>query len=189
MQRIRLTVWAGLVHAAVGRWRALMNVALAQPTCANQPPVRLTVAFVNSARLGAPSPIADDLRIAAARRAAPLTELTLQYPAALGITTSDLGLAGCRRPATDFRLVAIDGAGLAGCPPNAAMALGDARAAVQLGTYRFTTTALLTILAGDYDDGQLGLLAYVDGVNPLAASSSIAAPPVPRRRGSAVSCR
>ncbi len=47
------------------------------------------------------------------------------------------------------------------------MALGDARAAVRIGTYRFTATALLTILSGDYRDGQLGLVAFVDGLNPL----------------------
>jgi hypothetical protein len=47
------------------------------------------------------------------------------------------------------------------------MALGDARAAVRLGTYRFPATAKVTLLSGLYGDDGLGLVAFVDGINPL----------------------
>lgn len=145
-------------------------------------PARLAVSFGAGARLGAPTAISAVLRIDPRAQPAPLTRLALQYPDGLGITTSGLGLASCRRPTADFRLVSIEGAGLAGCPGNAVMALGDARAQVRLGTYRFTATATVTVLAGAFSDDGLGLVAFVDGLNPLGyklayAGMAGAAPP------------
>lgn len=144
----------------------LLLLALLAPS-ALAAPARLDVAFGDGARLGEPAAIGVELRIDPRAHSAPLTTLTLQYPASLGITTSGLGLAGCRRPATDFRLVSIEALGLAGCPRNAVMALGEARAQVRIGTYRFPATATVTLLAGVYGDDGLGLVAFVDGINPL----------------------
>ncbi|MDO8185546.1 hypothetical protein Q5424_20785 [Conexibacter sp. JD483] len=141
--------------------------AICAPAAFAAAPVRLAVGFAPDARLGAMTPITAELRIDPHIRPAPLTSMTLQYPGSLGITTSGLGLAGCRRPAADFQLVSIDAIGLAGCSANAVMALGDAHAQVRIGTYRFAATAKVTVLAGVYGDDGLGLVAFVDGINPL----------------------
>lgn len=163
MARRRLAASLTLLLLAVAGAFGASGSAAAAPAA----PARLDVGFGAGARLGAPAAIEATLRIDPRALPAPLTRLTLQYPASLGITTSGLGVAGCRRPAADFRLVSIEGIGLAGCSPNAVMALGDARAAVRVGTYRFPATATVTLLSGLYGGDGLGLVAFVDGINPL----------------------
>lgn len=161
----------------------LTSLLCAAAATAARPAAQLSVAFARDARAAAATPVSAVLRVDPRLQPAPLTDLALQYPASLGITTSGLGVAGCRRPASDFLLVAIEGVGLAGCPRNAVMALGDARAYVRIGTYRFEATASVTVLAGSYDRGELGLVAFVDGINPLgyklAYRGSAGAAPAP----------
>jgi hypothetical protein len=112
-----------------------------------------------------------------------LTEIRVLYPASLGVTTSGLGLAACRRPASDFEQVMIPGIGLAGCPRNAVMGYGTARGEVRLGTLTIPETASLTVLAGPVQRGLLGLVAYVDGRHPfgvkLAFAGQVQSAPAP----------
>ncbi len=157
--------------------------AVAASGSATAAPGSLSVALEQGAQLGRQSPIRAELRIDPKQQPSPLTSLRLLYPDSLGVTTSGLGLAECRRSPADFRAVSIESIGLAGCSPNAVMAIGDAQAAVRLGTYRFRATASITVLSGAYGDAGLGLVVFVDGVNPLgyklAYSGSAAEAPAP----------
>ncbi len=155
-----------LLLAGLGAVCASAVGAAAPAAGAATPSARLTVGLDAGARLGGTSALHARLRIDPRRHRAPLTGLRLLYPESVGITTSGLALAS-RRAAVDFRLVAIEGLGLDGCPANSVLALGSARARVRIGTYHFPAVARVTLLAGLYADAALGLVAFIDGINPL----------------------
>lgn len=144
-----------------------VGAAAAPAAGGTTPSARLTVGLDPGARLGGTSALHARLRVDPRRHRAPLTGLRLLYPESVGITTSGLALASCRRAAVDFRLVSIEGLGLDGCPANSVLALGTARAQVRIGTYFFPAKAQVTLLAGPYADAALGLVAFIDGINPL----------------------
>jgi len=136
-------------------------------------PVRLTAGFDPGARLGGASALNVELHVDARRRlSSPVTQVVVWFPRGLGLVSSGLGLATCRRPASEFAAVLVDGnpAGLAGCSPNAVMGYGSAIADVRLTDGQvIPETATLTILAGPVVDGRIGLVVFVDGQHPFAA--------------------
>lgn len=132
-------------------------------------PARLTAAFERGARLGTPAALRIALHVDPRRAPSPVAELTLLYPASLGVTTSGLGLAACRRPASDFESVFIDGYGLAGCSPNAVLGRGTVRAQVRIDGRAIPELGYITVLTGPVQRGRLGLVAYVDGWRPFGA--------------------
>jgi len=147
---------AGAVHAA-------------EP--ASGGPVRVTAAFDRDAALGAPTALAVDLRLDPSRlTTAQLTEVRFAYPRSLGVVSSGLGLDVCTRPPRDFAQVLISAPGLGGCPRNAVMGVGTARAVVRLVDGQVIQEyATVTLLSGPVEDGRLGLVVYVEGQRPFGA--------------------
>lgn len=164
------------------RHRRLVAVAcallglLAPAASAASGPVSVVAAFDRGARLGSATAVDVALRLDPRRMPlAPLTEVRLEYPRTLGIVSSGLGLAACRRPASDFAQVLIDGPRLGGCPPNAVMGYGSARAIVRLvDGQAIPEYATVSLLSGPLERGRLGLVVYVDGVRPFAAKLAFA---------------
>jgi hypothetical protein len=139
-------------------------------------PVRVTVAFDAGATLGSATALDVDLLLDPRRLTnAPLNEVRFEYPASLGLVSSGLGLATCIRPPSDFAQVLISATGLAGCPVNAVMGFGTARAVVRLVSGQVIPEyASVTLLAGPVEHGRLGLVVYVDGERPFGAKLAFA---------------
>ncbi|HXE46186.1 MAG TPA: hypothetical protein VN635_13460 [Conexibacter sp.] len=174
--------------AALGLLAALCTLGGAASASAARAtgPVRLAAAFDRAARLGDPTALAVTLRLDPRRLTlAPLTEVRLAYPEALGLVSSGLGLATCTRPASDFAQVLVEGPLLGGCPPNAVMGYGEARAIVRMAqtAQAIPEYATVALLAGPIAQGKLGLVVYVEGQRPFggqlafAGDVSDAAPP------------
>jgi hypothetical protein len=161
---------------------ALAAAAMAAPAAAAtggdvaKPPVVLTARLPAGARLGAESPVRLGLRIDPRRLPVPVRELRLRFPASLGIATSGLGAAACRRTDEEFAAVMIRGSGLAGCSPNAVMGRGTARAEVRFGPsstegpITIPELARVSMLAAPFDDGQFGLLFLANGIRPFGVT-------------------
>lgn len=154
-------------------------------------PVRLFASFDRGARLGQPTAMRFGLEVDPHRLAAPLSEIRIRYPAGLGIATSGLGLAACRRPADEFERVMVTLTGLAGCSPNSVMGYGTAVAQVRMGAQTISATARMTMLAGPVEDGRVRLLAFVDGMNPFGVRLLYGGElrPAPRPFGEVLSVR
>lgn len=89
-----------------------------------------------------------------------MSRVELLIPASLGITTSGLGLATCRRAVLQAR-------GPAACSPNAVMGYGSVY--VQAHPYdSIRESARLTLLAGPVQDNQPSVLVYADGEQPAS---------------------
>jgi hypothetical protein len=138
-------------------------------------PLRLTAAFDDDATLGSSSALDVALRLDPRSSPAPLTEVRFEYPASLGIASSGLGLAACTRSPSDFAKVLITAPRLGGCPPNAVMGYGTARAVVRLSDgQRILEYATVTLLSGQLEHGHLGLVVFVDGQHPFGAKLAFA---------------
>lgn len=146
---------------------ALAVLAIWSATAAGRA-VELTAAFAPGATLGAATVLHADLRVDPRR--APTTEVRVYYPASVGVVSSGLGLVACRRSPSDFATVLITGPTLGGCPANAVMAYGSARANVRLSDGQvipeFATVALLS---GEVVDDRVGLVVFVTGIHPFGA--------------------
>jgi hypothetical protein len=139
-------------------------------------PVRVTAAFDRAASLGGSTALDVALQLDPRRLPmAPLTSVELEYPQSLGLVSSGLGLAACTRPASDFAQVLITGPRLGGCPPNAVMGYGTARALVRLvDGQAIPEYATVTLLSGALEHGRLGLVVFVDGERPFGAKLAFA---------------
>lgn len=154
----------GLVAALA----ALVTACAAAATATAAPPVKMTASFERGATLGAPSALDMRLQVDVRRVRSPVNELRLLYPESLGVVSSGLGVAACRRPPSDFVEVLVSGIGLGGCPPNAVMAYGTAVADIRLSDGQVIPEyATLSLLSGPIDEGVLGLVLYVDGQRPF----------------------
>jgi hypothetical protein len=150
------------------------NAAAATPPA--QSGVGVTAAFGRGATLGAPTALNVDLRLDQTRLTeAQLTEISFAYPRSLGLISSGLGLAACTRPARDFARVLVEGPRLGGCSPNAVLGYGTAVAIVRLTNGQVIPEyATVTLLAGPFEHGRLGLVVYVDGQRPFGAKLAFA---------------
>jgi hypothetical protein len=139
---------------------AVVVLSACMPAIAEAAPaVRLTAAFAPGARLGAGAALRIGLRIDPRQAPSAVTSIHLKYPASLGIATSGLGVASCRRAALEAR-------GPAGCPSGSIMGYGTAR--VEARPYGIFENARITLFAGAHRDGRLGLLVYADGEQPAS---------------------
>ena len=148
------------------------------------PAVRLAAGFERGATLGAASALRVDLRIDPRRAPSPVTEVRLLYPGSLGVVSSGLGLAACRRPAIDFEQVLVTDEGSNGCSPNAVMAFGELVAEVRLSDGQVIPEyGTVALLSGPVADGVLGLVVQIDGQRPfggrLVLAGHVAAAPQP----------
>lgn len=161
-----------LLAAAVG---LLLGSAPGAVSAAPEP-VRLSASFPAGARLGAETPIRLQLAVDAKQLRSSVREVRLSFPASLGLATSGLGAATCRRTRAELDAVLIDGVGLAGCSPNAVMGRGSARAEVRLGALPgagplvIPELARVSMLAAPFENDQFGLLFIANGVRPFGAT-------------------
>jgi hypothetical protein len=120
----------------------------------------LKVAF-SPDRAGARTTITLSLRIFGSPPA-PVTSFDLRLPAGMGIATSTLGEANCRRAA----LLAL---GLAGCSPDARLGFGTATAVVPLEPHSVQETATTEALMGEPAEDRLEVLFYLEASSPVYA--------------------
>jgi hypothetical protein len=145
-------------------------------TAARMAPVRVAAVFDRDATLGSPTALDVTLRLDPRQlTTAPLTEVRFAYPGSLGLVSSGLGLAACTRPASDFAQVLIVAPRLGGCSPNAVMGYGTALALVRLSNGQVIREyAVVTVLSGQFEQGHLGLVVFVDGQRPFGAKLAFA---------------
>lgn len=92
----------------------------------------------------------------------PVRSFDLRLPAGMGIATSTLGEANCRR-------TALLASGLAGCPVDARLGFGSATAVVPLESQTIQETARTEALMGEPGEDRLEVLFYVEASNPVFA--------------------
>ena len=92
----------------------------------------------------------------------PLTEVQLRYPENLGVATSGLGLATCS-------VGMVEAFGAANCPAESVMGSGSALAEIPVGPVIVHELAPVTIFRAPDKNGQIGLLLYANGLNPVDA--------------------
>jgi hypothetical protein len=90
----------------------------------------------------------------------PPIELTVRYPAGLGIELSELGLDTC----TAERLEA---SGPRGCPADSIMGYGSALAEVQIGPRILRESAQVSLIRAPEHNGHLALLIDAEGTQPF----------------------
>jgi hypothetical protein len=92
----------------------------------------------------------------------PLTNVDLHLPKGMNYVTTTLGLAICQPEA----LVAK---GLAGCPTNSRLGIGSADVEVPFGTGSGREIPDIQALMGPPHDGNIVVLFYADGLQPVFA--------------------
>ncbi len=115
-------------------------------------------------RLGAGTTIHFGLRIDTpdGQLPSPVTEIDLLYPTELGVATSGLGFATCRR-------AVLEADGPPGCPTNSRMGYGSAVVEVPFGPEIVREIARISLISGPVQHGHLGLLFYVNAESPVSA--------------------
>ncbi len=125
-------------------------------------------------RLGTPTTITFGFHLATSEGVAPppLTSLDLKMPAGMNYTTTTLGLAICQPAALLAR-------GLAGCPPNSRLGFGSAVVEVPFGTGAGHEIPEIQAVAGPSPNGNLVVLFYANGLNPVSAQLTFAGEVLP----------
>jgi hypothetical protein len=125
-------------------------------------------------RLGVPTTITFGFHLATSEGTAPppLTSLDLKMPAGLNYTTTTLGLAICQPAALLAR-------GLAGCPPNSRLGFGSAYVEVPFGTGAGHEIPEIQAVAGPSPKGNLTVLFYANGLEPVSAQLTFAGEVLP----------
>jgi hypothetical protein len=137
-------------------------------TCACAPaitpavrPARLSASFTPE-RLGYGASVSLDVRTPATtgRVPAPLTEVTVRYPAGLGIELSGLGIDTCSGTRLEAR-------GPKGCPADSLMGTGSALAEMRIGPTIVREHAPITIVRAPEREGHLAMFFYAQGKQPV----------------------
>jgi hypothetical protein len=125
-------------------------------------------------RLGAPTTIAFGFELSTAEGTAPppLTAMDLQMPAGMNYTTTTLGLALCQ---PDVLLAQ----GVAGCPANSRLGSGSAYVEVPFGTGAGHEVPEIQAVAGPSATGNLNVLFYANGLEPVVAQLTFSAEVLP----------
>jgi hypothetical protein len=123
---------------------------------------RLHVSFTPE-RLGHGTTVDISVEIAAPANQVPppLTEFDVTYPGDLGFDVSGLGLATCSQ-------TSLETFGPSACPANSRVGKGTALAEIPVGPEIVRETAEVTIVRSP-KEGELALLFYADGENPVSA--------------------
>jgi hypothetical protein len=171
--RDRSLIPACILHTTVSPARAAVLLAcicvcicagVCLPTTADAAQSASLTATLTPEHLGQGTTIGFHLRIAApaGKIPPPLTEVDLRYPSDLGIATSGLGLAICSA-------AALEALGPGGCPPDSVMGSGSVVAEIPIGPEIVYESAPVTIFRAPTENGQIALLLYANGGNPVAA--------------------
>lgn len=115
-------------------------------------------------RLGTPTTITFGFHLATSEGAAPppLTAVDLEMPAGMNYTTTTLGLAICEPSALLAK-------GLTGCPANSRLGYGSAVVEVPFGVGSGHEIPEVQALSGPSPNGNLVVLFYANGLNPVYA--------------------
>ncbi|MGN6188968.1 MAG: hypothetical protein ACTHOE_08715 [Conexibacter sp.] len=151
---------------------ALVALSVFGPAIASASGIaRLQVMFDRGAKLGGSTAIHTRLSVDVEKQPSPVAEMQMYYPASLGVITSGLGQATCRRPAADFVHVLIEldpWSGLAGCPPDSVLGEGTVLARVLLSNgVASTEHAGITMLSGPISGRNIGLVVFITGYYPF----------------------
>jgi hypothetical protein len=146
------------------------TAATSQSPGAARSAVRLAVSFDTKARLNQPTAINTALRIDLRRQPSPVASVSLRYPAALGVTTSGLGIEPCRRRPADFAAVVIELTSRVACPYNSLLGIGSAVGEIRMDGRRISReVGTISLHSGPLVGDRLRLVALVDGMNPIGA--------------------
>ena len=151
------------MHRYSGLLAALVLLAGLPSAAHAAPSVKLRVSFIPE-RLGQSTTLEFGAQISAPNEGVPppLTELDVRYPASLGLTVGELGLATCSKR----RLEAL---GAASCPADSHIGEGSATAEIPIGPSVIQETARVAILRAPEEEGHLALLFYATGESPVLA--------------------
>jgi hypothetical protein len=147
---------------------ALLGVvaALAAPVLATAKPVDFDVGFGAGARLGESTSIT--VHLAVSLRLPPVTQFRLLTPGGMDLTSSGLGVASCRPPASEFAAVMNVVWRTEPCPRNSLMGTGSADAGLLLDPDApIHGVAVLGLSAGPAVDGKPGLVVVADTYHPV----------------------
>jgi hypothetical protein len=115
-------------------------------------------------KLGAPAAMTLGMTVTAqsGQIPSPLTGIDLRYPPNLGLATSGLGTATCRR-------ILLEEEGPKACPRNSIMGSGEATARFRVGPEVFRESAAIAIVAGPSQNGLVTMLIGATGISPVIA--------------------
>jgi hypothetical protein len=174
-------------------WLTVLAALLVLPgvAVAATAPVSFRVAFDRGARLGGDTSL--HLSVHVAPRLAPVTELRVLTPNGLEFSSSQLGVASCRRPAVEVVRV-MSPIHHNRCPANSLMATGEATAGLVFNEFQTVySVANVELHAGPSVDDRPGLLLTADAYNPgriqLTYAGYIYVPPEPFGVGLALKVR
>jgi hypothetical protein len=132
---------------------------------ASSPPVRFSVAFGNSARLGHATPMIMDLHVDG--KFAPVTEFRLLTPPGVALADSRLGAVECRRPQMEITRV-MGPIQHDRCPGNSLLGVGTATAGLRLNEEEtLLGAAVIELHAGAPVGDKPGLLVTADAYRPV----------------------
>jgi hypothetical protein len=139
------------------------------------PAASLSAALVPE-HLGRPASIVLGVKVraSAGRLPAPLTSLSIRYPAGLGIALSGLGIETCTA-------AVLESEGPAGCPRDSVMGYGSALGGIPFGPELIEEGAAVSIFRAPDSDGRLALLFDAQGISPVKANIVLSALLLPAR--------
>ncbi|WP_445148687.1 hypothetical protein [Baekduia sp. Peel2402] len=129
------------------------------------PPIRFSVAFGDGARLSAATSLL--IRLAMAPGLPPVTEVRLFTPSGIDLSSSELGLATCKRPALAL-LSVMNLVDRTPCPGNALMGSGRALAELRFDPEEvYDGVARLALYSGESVGDKPGLYVIADTSRPI----------------------
>ena len=147
---------------------ALMALAVAPAHAADRgapPPLRFSVALGDGARLGAATSLTIRLAIEPGRP--PVDEVRLFTPSGIDLSSSELGMATCRRPALQI-LSVMNLVDRGPCPGNALMGTGRALAELRFDPEEiFDGAARLSLYSAESVGDKPGLYVIADTTRPV----------------------
>ncbi len=138
-----------------------MLACLSSTALANAP-IRLHVTFAPE-HLGQTAAVGLDIKVVApGDLPPPLAEVSVRYPAGLGIALSGLGIDTCSAQR-------LESSGPRACPADSLMGTGSALTAMQIGPQILHEKANITVVRAPDRSGHLAMFFYAAGNQPIIA--------------------
>jgi hypothetical protein len=136
--------------------------------------VGLRAAFTPK-RLGQGATVDLAIAIIASGTPPPLSEVSVRYPAGLGLALSGLGIDTCSAKL-------LESTGPQGCPADSAMGTGSALTEMQIGRQVLREAATVTVVRAPERNGRLAMLFYAAGDQPVIARTILVGELLPASR-------
>jgi hypothetical protein len=138
-------------------------------------PVGLHATFTPE-RLGRATTVDLDIKIdAPGALPPPLAEVSLRYPASLGVALSGVGIDTCSAQA-------LESSGPKACPADSLMGTGSALTALQVGPQILHEKTTITVVRAPERNGHLAMLFYAAGSEPVIARALFIGELLPAQR-------